>query len=278
MSKNIQHIDGNIPYDEIAHHLDLKENDTLLIAADLKNLALTCKKMGTAFNVNTFIDSFQKVLSKGTLLIPAFTDTIKNGDTFDYSKSKPTTGSLSNKVMRRKDFTRTEEPIHSFLVWGQHADEMLKLKPTATFGEDGMFHLLHQLKAKMLMIDVNLQNSFTFIHYIERQCHVNYRKPYHLNIKYIDREQKESVRKIEFHTKKPGIITDLSQLQNEWELSTVLPIKKWTGVSLRTIDFCESFEAGQQYLAVGKKMHRFSLKKWVKDWGKVLLGYERPVT
>lgn len=112
-------------YLDLASKLDLRSDDLLFIASDIKQLALDCKATGTHFDTNAFIASFQEVLSSGTIIIPAYTDYLKDGGVFDHAKAKPSTGALSNRVMRMKDFVRSNDPLHSVLVWGQKAEEML---------------------------------------------------------------------------------------------------------------------------------------------------------
>ncbi|NRA13614.1 MAG: AAC(3) family N-acetyltransferase, partial [Crocinitomicaceae bacterium] len=109
-------------YTSIASQLPLGKSDILFIASDIKQIALNCRSKGESFDVNAFIESFQEVLSEGTLIIPSYTDYLKNGETFDHSKSKPSTGALSNKVLRRKEFIRSTDPLHSVLAWGKHAE------------------------------------------------------------------------------------------------------------------------------------------------------------
>ena len=122
-------------YTALAEQLNLEENDTLFIASDIRQLALQARKNGDSFDANAFIESFQAVLHNGTLIVPAYTDQLKNGETFDHQKAKPTTGALSNKVFRRKDFIRTKDPLHSVFVWGTGAKELSHLDGTSSLGE-----------------------------------------------------------------------------------------------------------------------------------------------
>ena len=145
-------------YLDLAAALPLNSNDSLFIASDVKQLALDARNEGNAFNANTFIESFQERLSAGSLLIPAYTDNLKNGDTFDHVKSKPTTGALSNKVGRRKDFIRSKDPLHSVYAWGKGASKIADLDSNSSLGEGSIFHWMHDHKAKMMCIDVHFQN------------------------------------------------------------------------------------------------------------------------
>jgi len=144
-------------YLSIASQLPLNKDDVLFIASDIKQIALECRAAGEPFDVNAFIESFQDVLSEGTLVVPAYTDYLKNGETFDHKKAKPSTGALSNKVQRRKDFIRSKDPIHSVFAWGKHADEIANLDNESTLGEGSIFGLLHR----------ELQNIV--MHFIERK-------------------------------------------------------------------------------------------------------------
>jgi len=188
-------------YLNLAIRLPLKPNDVLFIASDIKQIALDCRAKGEQFDVNAFIESFQSVLSEGTLIVPAYTDYLKNGSSFDHAKDRASTGALSNKVQRRKDFIRSKDPLHSVFAWGKHADEIAELDGPSSLGEGSIFDFLYKKEAKMICIDVDFQNSLTFVHYVEEKEQVSYRKPYNWNLNVVF-EGKSYAKDLIFHTKK----------------------------------------------------------------------------
>lgn len=263
-------------YLDIAKCIDIKSTDTLLLASDIKKIALTCKEKNIKFDADLFIDSFKEVLKEGNLLIPAYTDYLKNNDTFDYLLSKPSTGALSNKVMKREDFLRTEEPIHSVFIWGKDKDEFLNLKPKSTFGKDSLFEKLHTKKAKMLIIDVDLQNSFTFVHYIEESIGVKYRRNFNLSFNYIDQNKALEKRNIIFQTKRKGIETYLFGLE-EYLKKTITKCYKFNNSEFQLIELDKGFDSVVEYIKNGNKLYRYSLKKHLIQVIKKIIGKKEPI-
>lgn len=258
-------------YLSIATQLPLKKDDVLFIASDLKQLVLDCKASGERFDVNAFIESFQEVLSEGTLIIPAYTDYLKNGETFDHKKAKASTGALSNKVQRRKDFIRSTDPLHSVFAWGKHADEIANLDAKSSLGEGSIFDLLNREKAKMICINVDFQNSFTFVHHVEEKQNVSYRKNYTLEMKtLIDGE--ESKKELTFHTKKPWVLTDLEHLQSKSATDGVNTIYKFNTSSIQFFALNEMEDYILKFLKDGNKLHKISLMHFAKTIVKKIIG------
>lgn len=259
-------------YLKLAESLPLQKDDILFIASDLHTLARDCKARGERFDVNTFIDSFQSVLSEGTLVIPAYTDNLWSGDTFDVRSSKPTTGALSNKIFRRTDFERTLDPLHSVFVWGRHKDEILKLETDSTFGEDSIFGYLYRKKAKMICIDVHLQNSFTFVHYVEEKLKVRYRKHYRLNMNVVDAAGTEVEKEIDFHTKRPWILTDLYDLQQSMGADRIKTNYRFGHSKIQYFELQKAHDYVIKYIRSGKRLYQTDLTHFVKTIVKKIIG------
>jgi len=177
---------------EFLDKLNLKKEDTLLVASNIIPLAFEFKKQGLDFNPDEFIDELQKRVS--TLLFPAFNYQFCEGKTFDYKNTPPATimGSLSLSAFKRKDFKRTKHPVFSFMVWGKYQDEFVNLNNIDAFGMDSPFGLLYKLKAKMLFINIEYNFSFTYVHFVEHQENANYRYHKAFSATYIDENGKES--------------------------------------------------------------------------------------
>lgn len=258
-------------YTDLIDQFELRSEDTVFISSDITKLALHFKNEGVAFNPDHFIDLIQKRLSNGTLIIPAYTDLLKDGGTFDRQKSKPTTGALSNRVFRRKDFLRTKDPLHSVFVWGKDTAEILALNDKSTFGKNSIFGYLDRVNAKMIIIDVDFQNSFTFVHYIEENRRVSFRKSYHWIIKVIDQgEQHEQ--EVVFYTKKAGYLVDLDGLQQELIKSGVVVKKEIYHVAVLIMNLNRTGKAVEDYMDSGGKTYSFSWKIWMKQMVKKIIG------
>jgi aminoglycoside 3-N-acetyltransferase len=258
-------------YTDLIDQLDLHHEDSVFLSSDINRLALYFKNQGIAFSADRFIDLLQQKLSEGTLIVPAYTDLLKNGGTFDRQKSKPTTGALSNRVFKRKDFERTSDPLHSVFVWGKRKSELLELKDKSTFGPNSIFAYLNRIKGKMIIIDVHFQNSFTFVHYIEEKKNVSFRRPYKWNMKMIDNGI-QTDREVIFYTKKPGYLVDLDDLQNQLIQSGVVIQKQIFNIPVLLMDLDKVGKAVEEYLDRGGKTYAFSWKVWLKQTIKNILG------
>lgn len=258
-------------YLNLAEQLSLNENDILFIASDVTQLALQARSDGERFDANLFIESFQKVLNKGTLIIPAYTDHLRDGDTFDYVRSKPTTGALSNKVSRRKDFKRTKDPLHSVFVWGKHQEELLTLDGPSSLGRESIFEWLYQNRAKMICIDVHFQNSLTFVHYVEELREVKYRKPYYWKLKRIFSDYSDE-KEVIFYTRQPWVLTDLEELQRSSIEEGVVRKYRLKESEILAFDFEAIYEYISRFLDSGKRMHKVSLVHFAKTVAKKLLS------
>jgi aminoglycoside 3-N-acetyltransferase len=263
-------IDSTIPFEELPFHLNLKSDDTVFVSSDLKNFALHAKNNKLTLDINAFIVNFQKVLSEGTIIIPGYTDNLKNNDTFDYEKSKPTTGAISNRVYKRKDFFRTTDPLHSVFVWGKSKETILSLKDVSTFGKNTIFGYMHNINGIFLFMDVDIENSFTFIHYIEEYLKVPYRKYYTLNLT-IKKDGIEKLIKLLFHTKKPGVVTDFKDLNNTFIETNLMTQFIYNTCVLKKISAQQTIQIVEQKITHKKYLYHFSLKEFIIRYIKKML-------
>jgi aminoglycoside 3-N-acetyltransferase len=258
-------------YLNFINEFNLKQDDILFLSSDVSQIAKYFKSQGTSFDPNVLIDMLQQHVSNGTIIIPAFTDLLKNGEEFDWNKSKPTTGALSNRVMRRKDFIRTEDVLHSVFVWGKHQTEILALRDESTFGPKSIFGFMEHHPVKNVIIDVHFQNSFTYVHYIEEKRKVNYRKAYYWTVS-VRKNGEVSSKKVLFYTKKWGIETNLTQLQEQLIFKGIVEQKNVHGISLLILDVSETGSEIEKFLVNGGKTHEFKLFLWFKCFVKDLIG------
>ena len=256
-----------IDYENIAKEFSLKENDILLIAGDLTRLAWHEKTLGKRFDVKAFIQSFKEQLPSGTLLFHAFNDNLVSGDTFDYKKSKPNTGSLSVAAWKDPDFVRTQDPFHSFMVWGDASASLKQRDDSSTFGSNSIFAWLHHNNAKMLIIDLPLVQSFTFVHYCEEQLNVPYRKHVKHHIRYIDENGVVSVKERLFFTRKSGYSNYLDDLETRLIDNGIIRMYEFNNVTFKLVDLSQSYNfiVNNIYPLNNLVLHKFDYKTWFKD-------------
>jgi aminoglycoside 3-N-acetyltransferase len=158
--------------------------------------------------------NLDEVGNNRTVLFPTYN--------FDYYKTKSNMGFITNIALNRNDFIRTKHPIYSFAVFGKFSQSFYNLNNTEAFSEKSPFGLLHKLKAKMLLIDIDYQNSFTFVHYVEQFNNIEYR--FH---KYLNKHKKT----YSIFVRKEKIITNVNPIGKILEQNNVS--KGYTIINLK---------------------------------------------
>ncbi len=259
-------IDSN-NYLDIPKYLNLNQEDNLIIAASLSKLSKFCKQNNQIFNIDKLINSFIEVLNKGSLIIPTFTDSLKNGDTFDVKNTKPTIGALAVETFYNNKFYRTIDPFHSFAVWGKLTDDFKKLNNKSTFGHDSAFDIIKKNNCKMLIIDVDYNNSFTFIHYCEELAKVRWRyfKKFKINI--INQNNDSYIDNFQFFTRKIGYINYFSPLEKIFYNENIAKIYNFQNIKFQLIDINKAFNRIMFDIEnnKGKNIHRFSYIEFLKQ-------------
>jgi aminoglycoside 3-N-acetyltransferase len=244
--------------------LQLKKEDVVFISSDLGQLAKSCRANNERIDLHELIETLQGILTDGTIVIPAYTDDLLSGDTFDWVKSKPTTGALSNKVQKRNDFIRTRDPLHSVFVWGKHQQEVLGLDDESTFGSHSIFSFLKKVNAKFIFIDIHIQECFTYIHFIEEQLQVPYRKSYTYTIDCVYPEGTMK-RNVKFYSKRLGVTSDINDLHAVLMHDQVYQIFQFRDSYIHILEAQTVWTYAVKSIHKGPKLYKYSLFKHLKD-------------
>lgn len=258
---------------ELPSLFNLKHKDTVFISSDLFRLALAYRNQKKDFSANLLLDVFIDFLSEGTLVIPAYTDNLKSGDTFDFIHSKPNTGALSLATFKDVRFKRSSDPFHSFLVYGALQNDFVELKNKSTFGSDSGFALLHQQNAVALFMDIPLNECFTFVHYCEEQNNISYRKLKKHQLNIIDKNGENFSKEYHFFTRKKGFINVLNPLENELEKSGILKSIELGSIKVKYARLGEVYEFISKDILKNKakNIHRFSFYEYLRLTAKGIL-------
>ncbi len=255
-----------IGYLDIASSLGLKEDDVVFIASDLTRLAFDCMERGESFDGDAFIDSFIAQLPHGTIVIPTFTDDYCDGMTYDVRKSKPTIGALPKIAFNRTDGIRTMDPFHSVKVWGKHESLFKSSTEKSTFGANSGFGLLHQLNAKMLLIDVTIKQAFTYVHYCEESAKAPWRKFVNHRINIVDYDGNHCQQVFLFYTRKKGIINWFFPLQSIFLEDGTMKIVTIKDIPIGIVDLSKAYHRIIQDIQQnkGRNTYQFSFFEWGK--------------
>ncbi len=266
---------SNLPeLDELPFLLNLNPKDTVFISSDLFRLALAYRNQKKIFSLKLVLDVFVNFLSEGSLVIPAYTDHLKSGDTFDVIHSKPNTGALSQAAFRDARFKRSSDPFHSFLVSGAMQNDFAELQNISTFGCDSGFALLKQQNAVALFVDIPLNECFTFVHYCEEQNNITYRKLKKHQLNIIDKNDEKCSKEYHFFTRKKGFINFLNPLEKELEMAGILKSIELGSIKIKQACLADVYEFVSRDILKNKakNIHRFSFYEYLRLTAKGVLG------
>ena len=194
-----------IDFEKVFSDLDIKKGDNVLINSDIKKILIYYKQIKKKFGSNIILDGLQNKINKnGTLLLPTFNWDFCSGKEFDYLKTPSRSGSLTKIALSREDFTRTQNPIYSFAVYGESKNYLKKLEHKNCFDLNSPFGFLLKNKGKNLFIDIDYKESLTFVHVAEQHVGVNYRYLKRFNSNYIDENNKKSLSDYTMYVRNEG--------------------------------------------------------------------------
>ncbi len=239
--------------DDFIEKLRIEKGGILLLTENSLTLLMTIKKIDKSLSSDVSIDEiFNIIISKiieklgdtGTLLIQTFDWGFCNKKKFDILNSKSKTSFLGNIAIKRDDFIRTKHPIYSFAVTGRYKHELANLNNNGAFDINSPFHFIYKKKAKMLIIDISIQKSFTFAHHVEEMKKVSYR--YHKNFTstYIDNQGIESIRTYEMYVRDidNNVLPYLEPLENIFLENGVMEKFNIDELVIRKVDLFKAYE------------------------------------
>lgn len=253
-----------VKYQEIINYLDINPGDTVMIGSDVRELAFNCYKHQERFDGNLFIDSIIKKLgTEGTLLFPTYNWGYCNNKAFDYNNTPSETGVLTNIALKRRDFRRTKHPIYSFAVWGKDKEKLCDLDNKSSFGADSPFAYLKENKAKMLIIGLDYQKSFTFAHYVEESEGVDYRYIKDFKSTYIDSNGEESVKEYSMLVRdlEKGVVTNVNPIGEYMEAQGFSNKTYINDVSFILIDLVKAYSLIREDIKYnrGKNLYKIQI-------------------
>ena len=145
-----------IDYKDFVKKIGIKRNDKIIINSNFLNIMISAKKKQKSFDLIKLIEAFLDFLgNKGTLLIPSYSWDFIKKKTFISEKTKSISGSLSNILINHKKFSRTSNPIYSFLVAGKDKKKLCSMTHKDSFSLNSPFGYLIKNKGKNLFFDVD---------------------------------------------------------------------------------------------------------------------------
>ena len=123
--------------EHLKNDIGIKENDLVFLFSGIWSLGKL--KAG----LNTIEHAFEKVLSKGVLIVPTYSYSWNHGETYSKNTPCPEMGSFSNYILDHPDYYRTNNPNFSVAIKrnstnGQIVDELLDIGDDC-FDNDSIF-------------------------------------------------------------------------------------------------------------------------------------------
>ena len=252
----------------IVEKLRIDKGEILLLTENSLTLLMAMKKIDkeSKYNIdelfNKLIDRLvDKLGDKGTLLIQTFDWRFCKGKKWDIKNSISRTSYLGNIALKRDDFIRTKHPIYSFAVTGKYKSELKGFKNIGSFDINSPFHFLYEKNAKMIIIDIPIQYSFTFVHYVEEMKKVNYRYNKSFTSTYIDDEGIKSIKSYDMYVRniKNNVVSYFEPLEKLFTDNKVMEIYFIDRLSIRKIDVIKAYDVISNDIRFNKAQSLFKI-------------------
>ena len=157
----------------------------------------------------------EAVGKQGTLVVPTFNYDFCKGMGYSHEKSPSQVGLWSNHVLQDSRAKRSFHPIFSAAAIGAKAADLTRGISKSSFGEDSLFHRLHEQNGKLVFFNTSFYYC-TFIHYVEQKIGVDYRflKTFTGNVSVSGVEKMDS---FDFYVRylDRDVVLDLTRLEKE---------------------------------------------------------------
>ena len=183
---------------------------------------------------------------KGTLAIPTFNFGFCSGAPYDYVKTPSEMGLLTEFARRDGRARRTHHPVYGFALFGKDADALAATtRNISAYGDDSIFGELRRRNGKILLIDLKIEESFTFFHHVEEMVGCDYRFHKIFSGPVIDESGQSSVQSYQVFVRnlEMGVETDVAPMAERLESLGLVRHGKLGRWSLRLLEAGAVFEA-----------------------------------
>tara|TARA_Y100000310_G_C20627704_1_gene786887 strand:+ start:288 stop:1055 length:768 start_codon:yes stop_codon:yes gene_type:complete len=150
--------------------IGISERDTIFMHSNI----LAFGRIATDTTLQSLINEIKTVVSSGDILMPTYTYSFTKDEIYDVENTPSRVGSLTNYFRKLPSVYRTLDPIFSVAVLGD--DKYMECDDKDCFGENSIYSELLKSKAKIVMFGSEFSRSLTFLHFVEQQFGVYYRK------------------------------------------------------------------------------------------------------
>lgn len=101
---------------------------------------------------------------------------------------------------------------------------------------------MHKNNAKMIIIDLPLQHSFTFVHYVEECLKVDYRFNKSFEALYTDEQRKTELKSYNMFVRKTNVETSLYSLEEILQNERAMHVSYYENICIKKIDLNKAYE------------------------------------
>lgn len=130
-------------------------------------------------------------LDVSTLIMPTYTFSFCNGETFDCQKSSSSMGALNEYLRTKHQWMRSCDPLMSNILYGRERVFITSIGKQS-IGQQCTFDLLTRsnLNVKFLFLGPRMHECFTYMHYLEHIMEVPYRYNFKFKGAIVNNEKK----------------------------------------------------------------------------------------
>jgi aminoglycoside N3'-acetyltransferase len=242
--------------------------------ADVTRAALLFRRAGAAFRPADLLDAFaDAVAPSGNVLVPTYTFDLEDGAAFDVQRSGSISGVLATAALAHPRFVRTPHPLHSFAVCGANAAELAASAERGSFGPVSPFAFLRAHKARLIAIDLRLDDALTYVHHVEECTGVPYRRQRTLHIAYTDAQGAAGQREFFLYAKKPGHHMRFGGLERSLHEAGAASVVPLDGTKALVVDLPAAHAVIERDIRANaaRGIHEFRWSWWTRDVLKGLL-------
>lgn len=148
------------------------------------------------------------------IIVPTFTYSFCNGEDYDVVNSKSLMGALSEYYRKKNGRFRTKDPLLSISVPNELKDKFRNLGNNSLGENSGLDVIHHMDGVKFLFFGAPMEESFTYVHYVEKMLDVPYRFDISFNGRIINSGGDIEERNQSIHTACKGAKTYYPQFED----------------------------------------------------------------
>jgi aminoglycoside N3'-acetyltransferase len=244
--------------------------------ADLTRLALLFRRAGAVFRPADLLDAFADAVGpSGNVLVPTYTFDLEDGAAFDVRRSGSISGVLAMAALAHPRFMRTPHPLHSFAVCGADAAVLAASTEKGSFGPASPFAFLRTRKARLIAIDLRLDDALTYVHHVEECVGVPYRKQRTMRFAYTDAIGVAGRSAFTIYTKRPGHHMRFEGLDRALHDAGAAQVLALDGTKVLVVDLGAAHAVIERDIRANaaRGIHEFRWSWWTRD---VLKGLRYP--